>query len=306
MWSTYYTEGVPHAMDVCGSFWWRDIMQLSDIYRGVTAVHVGRGDTVLFWKDLWQKEILSETHPRAFSFAIDEDVSVRRLLTADSLSEIFALPLSPQARQEVEELQTLTGQTALRDRHSDSWTCVWGQKFTAANFYSFCFRSSQVDEAFAWIWKSNCNMKWKVFAWLLLVDRLNTRNMLRRRHFAVENNDYTCMLCPAKTEETLTHLFFHCPFATACWTILGITWPNTDERFALVHEGRRAWQRPMFMEMFTVAAWGIWKERNNNYFRGIPHSTASWRARFKTDFGLLAHRSNSRLVPFINSLVGSL
>lgn len=48
IWSTYYAEKVPHASDPCGSFWWKDLLQLSDVYRGVTTVKVATGDTVLF------------------------------------------------------------------------------------------------------------------------------------------------------------------------------------------------------------------------------------------------------------------
>lgn len=46
----------------------------------------------------------------------------------------------------------------------------------------------------------------KVFAWLLLADRLNMRNMLRRRHYRVAN-DYTCLLCDNPPEETLAILW---------------------------------------------------------------------------------------------------
>lgn len=58
----------------------------------------------------------------------------------------------------------------------------------------------------------------------------------------------------------------------------------------------------MFMETFAVAAWGIWKERNDKLFRGIAPSTQSWLARF----GLLVHRSKQNLEPFIVSFVNSL
>ena len=34
LWNSYYTEKVPHAMDPCGSFWWRDVFKLNYIYRG--------------------------------------------------------------------------------------------------------------------------------------------------------------------------------------------------------------------------------------------------------------------------------
>lgn len=52
-----------------------------------------------------------------------------------------------------------------------------------------------VDAAFTWIWKSKCTMQWKVFLWLLLADRLNTRNMLRRRHYRITDDDYSFLLC---------------------------------------------------------------------------------------------------------------
>ena len=32
IWDTYYVNTVPHAVDPIGSFWWRDIMQLSHIF----------------------------------------------------------------------------------------------------------------------------------------------------------------------------------------------------------------------------------------------------------------------------------
>ena len=32
VWSAYYIGLIPHATDPCGSFWWRDIMQLAPIY----------------------------------------------------------------------------------------------------------------------------------------------------------------------------------------------------------------------------------------------------------------------------------
>ena len=52
VWSTYYTDKIPHASDPCGSFWWRDVLQLTPIYRGISKVEVNRGDKILMWKDL--------------------------------------------------------------------------------------------------------------------------------------------------------------------------------------------------------------------------------------------------------------
>jgi len=56
--------------------------------------------------------------------------------------------------------------------------------------------------------------------WLLLKDRLNTGNLLRRKNKALE--DYNCAICNRGTEETIFHLFFEFPFRSSCWNYLGI------------------------------------------------------------------------------------
>lgn len=99
IWSTYYNGKIPHATDASGSFWWRDVMNLSDTYRGITKAEVGDGSTILFWKDMWQDQLLEISHPRAFSFAKDEDTSGATFLSMATLSEGFHVPVSPQAKE---------------------------------------------------------------------------------------------------------------------------------------------------------------------------------------------------------------
>ena len=62
IWTTFYEGAVPHAQDPCGSFWWRDVMSLSDTYRGITQIEVHDGDTALFWKDLWTDQLMMDSH----------------------------------------------------------------------------------------------------------------------------------------------------------------------------------------------------------------------------------------------------
>ncbi|XP_073359822.1 uncharacterized protein [Aegilops tauschii subsp. strangulata] len=47
-------------------------------------------------KDLWADRLLQESHPRAFSYAINDDVSVCDFLGITSLGLAFHLPLSPK------------------------------------------------------------------------------------------------------------------------------------------------------------------------------------------------------------------
>lgn len=62
----------------------------------------------------------------------------------------------------------------------------------------------------------------------------------------------------------------------------------------------------MFMEVFVVSAWSIWKERNSLIFKHIPFSHASWLRRFKGDFEMLRHRTMPALHEFISNLVRDL
>jgi hypothetical protein len=48
VWSLYSSNSIPHAQTTRGSFWWRDIFKLSNIYRSITSTTVASIDTVLF------------------------------------------------------------------------------------------------------------------------------------------------------------------------------------------------------------------------------------------------------------------
>jgi hypothetical protein len=104
-----------------------------------------------------------------------------------------------------------------------------------------------------------CSNKLKVFSWLLLMDRLNTRNLLRRRNFQIENGNYNCVLCRENLEETALHLFFTCPFSRACWEKIGVLW-NFNLPFYNIMKDARQNSNNFFMETFIIAAWGIWSK----------------------------------------------
>jgi hypothetical protein len=83
---------------------------------------------------------------------------------------------------------------------------------------------AQVHQIFRLLWKNKCQPKHKVFFWLWLKNRLNTRDLLKRKNMNLES--YTCENCIWQKEETLYHLFLKCNFAKACWTSIGLTSPR--------------------------------------------------------------------------------
>jgi hypothetical protein len=109
---------VPHAIKLCGSFWWRDVMKLSEQFRNVSNVLQGRGDTFLFWSDRWQ-EVYDQ-----------EDMIL-----------LFHLPLLSQAFSEFQQLSNIMHSNALSaDR--DCWIYNLGPFFQTCKFYKQVLRSS--------------------------------------------------------------------------------------------------------------------------------------------------------------------
>jgi len=257
LWKTYYHDKIPHVVAPCGSFWWKYIIKLMP---GITSCQIGTGEAVLFWKDDWLGTIAADKFPRAYSYALSEDVSVKSFLLATSLSANFSLPVSPEAFEEIKQLQQEVRNADIGGGPQDIWKYVWGSEFySSKKYYELCFRNIKPHAAFNWIWKSKCTPKVKFFCWLLFSDRLNTRNLLKRKNMLLQSG-YRCIMCTNPPEETVEHLFFHCPFSKDCWNILGMSWHNQGNRLTIVSKAKENRNCNMFMEKFMLGAWNIWKE----------------------------------------------
>jgi hypothetical protein len=65
----------------------------------------------------------------------------------------------------------------------------------------------------------------------------------------------------------------------------------------MMHLAKIQYQSPFFMEIFIIAAWQIWKQRNNFIFdRGRP-SFDSWKSSFFEEASLQAHRFSEQKRP---------
>jgi hypothetical protein len=83
-------------------------------------------------------------------------------------------------------------------------------------------------------------------------------------------------------------------------------WTNQGDRLEIIKQGRITWNKKLFMEIFMLGAWNIWKERNSMFFNGVSPTVSSWKARLKADLLLLLHRAKSSSHPVINQLVDGL
>ena len=129
----------------------------------------------------------------------------------------------------------------------------------------------------------------KFFAWLILLDRLNTKDMIRRRNFHVQPNTH-CALCNDQVVEEINHLFFYCPFSTVCWQKIGLAWVTSLDIHSRLVEANYSFNSPYFMEIFIIAAWEIWNIRNGKIFEGHPVNIQLWIVRFNAQVLLQLHR----------------
>jgi len=156
------------------------LLRLNTIYRSITTFTIGDGSMVCFWDDLWMDIVLLVKCPRLVSFARKDDPLVLEVMQAEDLDDLFILPLSAKAFEELESLQAQLQTMPYDDSNANSWAPIWGNKYSSRRFYHQVFSQVEAQPVFKVIWKSRCTPRVKFFAWLILVDRLNTKTMLQR------------------------------------------------------------------------------------------------------------------------------
>ena len=228
-------------------------------------------------------------------------------MSTEYLEDLFHLPLSNQAYQQFLLLEEVCHDLRQSEflHMSDTWSYIWGNSnFSASKAYRVIIGVKQVPPHFAWIWKSSCQPKHKMFFWMLLHDRLNTRNLLRRKTMILE--EYTCAVMNCQQEETLHHLFWGCQFSRICWNfICPQRSPNLSvlEAFQDLKEKLKV---PFFMEIIILGSWAIWISRNNKIFENIQPSFQGWKHIYFEELKLLSHRIKAKYAAEFNIWLTSL
>jgi hypothetical protein len=79
--------------------------------------------------------------PCLFSFVQNEDISVKSFCSTTDISDIFHLPMSPEAFQQYEQLQQITQQMNLNQTTNDVWNFQRGDNYTSRKYYKFVYRA---------------------------------------------------------------------------------------------------------------------------------------------------------------------
>jgi len=131
-------------------------------------IHVSDGATCLFWEDLWNSRVPRLSYPELFSFAKDPLVS-----------------LNSEALHQLTELAQGLSDLPISSEH-DSWTYIWGTPFfSSARAYVHLTWHRLVHPIFSQALDLCMSTQTQVLFWLLLYDRLSTRNILRKKKYAI-------------------------------------------------------------------------------------------------------------------------
>jgi hypothetical protein len=113
--------------------------------------------------DKWDQETLSTKWPFLFTFVKDQSQSVHDVLTIVDTTSLFHLPLSVEAMSEYHQFFTLIQGMHLTDE-KDKWTVSnTASRYKVSSTYKNLMQQGTVLPAIAWLWKSCCQDKHKVF-----------------------------------------------------------------------------------------------------------------------------------------------
>jgi hypothetical protein len=249
---------------------------------------LNKGDTILFWLDDWNNTPLAESYPELFSFAKNKQTSALKTKSHPEIAELFQLPLLEEAFTQLQEVQNLV-QTRALSNESDKWTITAGSDpYCTQKIYKRLVGQHDDHPVYKWIWKNRLQPKHRVFFWLLVKDRLSTKNILRRK--GMDLNSYHCPLSSFITEETAQHLFIDCDFARMCWNIIGIDIPAPASFPSFSIAIKAQLRSPFFMEATILMCWTIWMARNELIFRRIGSNREDCIRMFFKEINLLHYR----------------
>lgn len=85
---------------------------------------------------------------------------------------------------------------------------------TSKQIYEAKFPAEFISPNWKIIWACKAPLKVKLFAWMLIRNRLSTKSNLLKKKIV---QSATCAICNC-ADETANHLCFSCPFAVRFWT----------------------------------------------------------------------------------------
>ncbi|TVT98766.1 hypothetical protein EJB05_55904, partial [Eragrostis curvula] len=142
------------------------------------------------------------------------------------LRAAFAPHLSTVATEEYTKLTEMLATIQLTN-DPDVWRCPWEDKahrLSSSKIYKSVVSNGEGCEYYKFIWENRAPSRVKFFGWLLVQNRIQTKENLLKKH-CVDSD--TCEICGAHIESS-AHLIAGCTFSSGFWHRLGIALGEDD------------------------------------------------------------------------------
>jgi hypothetical protein len=274
--------------NICSN-WWKDLCNLDKDegwFRQVAIRKVGSGNKTKFWKDVWiDGQTLQDRFPRLFGSSVQQNEVIHNMGRWED--GIWRWELGWRRHFFVWENEQLIELRGVLDNITlseagDSW--IWrpnvGEGFSVKSLYVWLdvllvpreVVTSLEAFSFRTIWKGAVPSKVSALVWQLFLNRIPTKDNLRRRHI-LSNDESDCVMCTGSTE-TATHLFMHCDFAAQIWYCvcrwLGMEIVLPPDPMMLygmmLHSGKNKRLKKGFSTVWLTVIWVVWKMRNERVF----------------------------------------
>lgn len=238
-------------------------MGIKRLFHWSSNVIIGEGSSISFWYDSRNgSPILSQLDltPRPPHFKISLREAVHRDLHLTTTHAGV----------------TVNAEVTFND---DSDRIIWkwgsGGKYSSKSVFEVMIRGGKEVWLFPEVWCCKAPLKARVFAYLLLLEKVLTHEVMISRNM---HCDPSCVQCDLEVSESAYHLFFECPYAVQVWQEihrhLGVV--KLIRRGVVRDTWKASWEYTRATKTLTIKSWatyficvcwGIWKQRNNRIFR---------------------------------------
>ncbi|WVZ72900.1 hypothetical protein U9M48_021288 [Paspalum notatum var. saurae] len=209
------------------------------LFAAATTIVLGDGAKTSFWHCAWAKgRCPKDIAPDIFAASRGRKLSVREALTDQAWVrriDLQAIRTASHLHQFV-DLWSLSQSVSLAQDTKDRiiWNYNASGAYSAASAYRFQFLGHTSHNLTTLIWKPWSPSKCKVFAWLIICNRVWTSDRLAARNWP---HNPACPLC-RRHPETAHHLLVECRYSRRLWEALAswlsiapldpTTWPHSD------------------------------------------------------------------------------
>jgi hypothetical protein len=265
------------------------------LFAAATRIAIGDGAKTSFWHCAWVNgRRPKDIAPDIFAASSDCRLSVREALTDSTWVnriDLHAIHTADHLKQFV-ELWSFAHSVSLVQNTEDriDWIYNASGEYSAASAYRIQFMGHTCSNLKALIWKPWGPSKCKLFAWLIIRNRVWTSDRLAARGWP---HSPSCPLCK-RHPETAHHIIAGCRYsrriwdALASWLSIGplapATWPDsTSIKQWWFMVGSVAVPKKGTRSLLLLVVWHIWLERNNRTFQRQERSVADLLAAIKAE-----------------------